>query len=263
MESSDRLSRHLRAALAAAWKIPLYRVQGFQAYWKSANRPLHASISQHGLDFATVTNRPKSQWFNTTTLYFSITPRVSLGWQDSVPCRHSGTRLLEAPLAGSFTIWNVRPPHLLQLGKTEKRIPSLKHSASSMIPTNSKRSGKCGFPRVQEGEPGFGEHQQCRPQCHQYLHQSHNPVSWGGHCACTGDIHKPAVALKDLLFLSFFSTTKQNISYPCGAREHTLRWFKDTTVLRQLALCKIKECCHLEGPPGLLRLKFYWGQLRT
>ena len=78
-----------------------------------------------------------------------------------------------------------------------------------------------------------------------------------------GDIHKPKVALKDLLFLSFLSTTKWNISYLRGATEHTLHLLQDTTVLGQLGLGRIKERWCFEGPPGSLRLEFYWEQLRT
>lgn len=63
-----------------------------------------------------VTTKTKSQWLSVTKVYFLLT--LHIDHRSEIPVSQ-GLRPMEAPLAYSYTIWNIGPPRSLQKGNGE------------------------------------------------------------------------------------------------------------------------------------------------
>lgn len=136
------------------------------------------------------------------------------------------TQSLRHQVVGSITIWNGMLPHVLPLGKKrEKHTPSLKYfclevtsvptSTSCLVPASSKESGKCGFPRVQEGQesPALGAPAQSAtaPQ-----HMTPPPESYAQEI-----LINLKVPLRTFFFLSFFlSNETKHLPSSCSHGTH-------------------------------------------
>lgn len=79
--------------------------------------------------------------------------------------------------------------------------------------SNHKGPGDCGPSRAQEGQSGIGEHRAPRISTKDVTLSLKEDA---GHAL--GGVNQPELALKDLLFLTFLSITKQNFSHPQGPR---------------------------------------------
>lgn len=148
-------------------------IRGFRAHWTRVNKRSPASISWHGPDVATVTNIPKSQWFNTTRLYFSYS--ISTGLPGlSTPHSHSGTQDIGDPTCLLLHLLECEAASLATTGKDREACSSLKsfcpevtYIISSLNKVAwSKEPGKCGLPCAEERQPGIGEHQPRLPPSH-------------------------------------------------------------------------------------------------